>query len=80
MTKARNLSRKNLIVESEKIRALANLKGTSESEAVREAVDFALAAEEIGAAIRALHALGGIDDVFGKLPIEDEERGTSPGS
>jgi hypothetical protein len=73
--------RKNLVVDGEKVRALARLKGTSESEAVREAVDFALAAQEIGDAIRKLHELGGIDDVFGRLPdeVESEEKSAPTG-
>lgn len=64
------LTRKNLMVDDEKVRELARRRGTSESEAVRQAVDHALAAEEIMAAIRELHARGGIDDVFGNLPEE----------
>src|SRR3972149_5911437 len=53
------LKRKNLMVEDEKVRELARLRGVSESEAVRQAVDHALAAEEVMAAIRELHARGG---------------------
>jgi hypothetical protein len=64
------LSRKNLIVDADKVRELAHRQGTSESQAVRQAVDFALMAEEVMAAIRELHARGGIDDVFGRLPDE----------
>jgi hypothetical protein len=64
--------RKNLVVEGEKIRELARLRGTSESEAVRQAVDFALAAEEVMAGIRELRERGGLDDVFGRLPDEVE--------
>lgn len=41
---------------------------TTESEAVREAVDFVRMAEEVMAAIRELHEQGGLDDVFGRLP------------
>ena len=67
------LTRKNLMVHDEKIRELARRRGTSESEAVRQAVDYALAAEEIMAAIRELHERGGIDDVFGNLPDETDE-------
>jgi antitoxin HicB len=37
-----------------------------------QAVDFALAADEIMAAIRELHESGGVDDVFGRLPEETE--------
>ncbi len=68
------LTRKNLVVDAERIRMLAERRGTSESEAVRQAVDSALtddeAADEIMAAVRGLHALGGIRDVFHKLPPE----------
>jgi hypothetical protein len=64
------LVRKNLVVDADKVRDLARSRGTSESEAVRQAVDHALAAEEVMAAIRELHARGGIDDVFGWLRDE----------
>lgn len=64
------LTRKNLMVDADKVRDLAQQRGTSESQAVREAVDFALVAEEVMAAIRDLHEQGGIDDVFGRLPDE----------
>ncbi len=64
------LMRKNLVVDGEKLSELARRRGTSESEAVRQAVDYALAAEEVMEAIRGLHARGGIEDVFGRLPDE----------
>ena len=64
------LTRKNLMADAEKVRELARQRGTSESEAVRQAVEHALAAEEFMATIRELHARGGIDDVFGRLPDE----------
>jgi hypothetical protein len=64
------LARKNLMVDLDSVHALARRRGTSESQAVRDAVDFALAAEEVGAAIRDLHERGGLDDVFGRLPDE----------
>ncbi len=67
------LIRKNLMVDGEKVRDLARLRGTSESEAVRQAVDYALAAEEVMAVIRELHALGGIDDVLGRMPEQAGE-------
>ncbi len=68
------LVRKNLMLDADNVRELARSLGTSESEAVRQAIDHALAAEEIMAAIRELHARGGIDDVFGRLPDElDDE-------
>lgn len=64
------LSRKNLVVDAEKVRALASSRQSSASEAVREAVELALAAEEVMAAVRELHARGGLEDVFGRLPDE----------
>ena len=63
------LKRKNLVVDHQQIEELARRRGTSESAAVREAVAFALAAEEVMAAVRDLHHRG-IDDVFGRLPLE----------
>jgi hypothetical protein len=74
----RKLTRKNLMVENDKVRELARIRGQSESEAVREAVDFALAAERIGAALRRLHEIGGIDDVFDRLPPDGEPDGRAP--
>lgn len=67
------LTRKNLVVDDEKIKELARLNGTSESEAVRQAVDYALAAKEMVEVVRALAERGGVDDVFGRLPDEIEE-------
>ena len=64
------LRRKNLMVDAEKVQELARRRGTSESGAVRQAVDFALAAEEVMAAVRTLHERRGLDDVFGRLPDE----------
>jgi plasmid stability protein len=64
------LTRRNYLVDEAKVRDLAARKGTSASAAVREAVDFALAAEEVMAAIQELHARGGLDDPFGRLPDE----------
>lgn len=64
------LERKNLVVDADKLRELARLRRMSESALVRQLVDFALAAEEVGAAMAELHARGGIDDVFGRVPRE----------
>ncbi len=64
------LTRKNLMVDADKVRNLARRRGTSESGAVRQAVDFALSAEEVMAAMRELHEGGGLNDVFGRLPDE----------
>ncbi len=68
------LTRKNLMLDDERVKELARRRGTSESEAVRQVIDFALAAEEITEIFDELRARGGIDDVFGKLdPIWEEE-------
>ena len=64
------LTRKNLVVDPAKVSGLAHQRGVSESEAVRQAVDYALAAEEVMAAIRELHVRGSIDDLSGRLPDE----------
>jgi hypothetical protein len=73
-----SLVRKNLMVDAEQLRALARLKGTSESAAVREAVTWALAAAELEAAMTQLADAGGIEDVFGQLPDgRDERRGAT---
>lgn len=74
------LIRKNLMVDGDKVRVLAGRRGLSESAAVREAVDVALLAEEFGDAMRELSALGGIDDVFGKMPAEGEHESAERGS
>ena len=71
-------TRKNLMVDAEKVRELARRRATSESEAVRQAVDFALAAEEVMSAVRDLHERGGLDDVFGRLPDEVNAASSTP--
>jgi len=70
------LTRKNLVVDADKVRALARRRGTSDSGAVRQAVDFALASEDVMAAVRELHERGGLDDVFGRLPDESQAAST----
>jgi hypothetical protein len=72
------LSHKTLIVDADKVQELARRRGMSESEAVREAVEFALAAEDVVDGIRELHERGGIDDVFGRLPDEIESPAPTP--
>jgi hypothetical protein len=64
-------TRKTLMVDAEHVRLLAELRGTSESEAVRQAVAQVLLAEETMRAVREIRDEGGIDDVFGRL---DEPR------
>ncbi len=50
--------RKNLMVDAEQLAALAARLGTSESAAVREAVEAALFAEEFATAMTELRATG----------------------
>ena len=56
------LVRKNLIVDDEALRTLARERGTSASEAVRDAVAFALAAQEMVGALKGLHEVGAFAD------------------
>jgi len=72
------LVRKNLMVDAERVKALAQQRGLSESAAVREAVDYALAASEVMNAIRGLHEAGAFAD-FEELyptpsPVANETR------
>ena len=67
------LTRRNYLVDDAKVRELASRRKTSASDAVRQAVDFALAAEQVTAAIRALHARCGLDDPFTRLPDGDPD-------
>lgn len=63
------LVRKNLMVDAESLRELARERGTSESEAVRDAVTYALAAQEMVAALKGLHTIGAFADyeqVYGR--------------
>jgi hypothetical protein len=74
------LTRKNLVVDADRLRALADRRGVSESAAVRQAVDMELLAEEFEEAMRELSALGGIDDVFGKCPPRLIQRSMAAGA
>ena len=56
------LVRKNLMVHPDELRALAQERGTTESEAVRDAVRLALAGQEVVAALRGLHDAGAFAD------------------
>ena len=66
------LVRKNLMVDSEQLRELARRRGTTESAAVRQAIEYALAADEALDALRELRERGGIDDIFHRLPEESD--------
>lgn len=65
------LARKNLMVDAEAIRSLARERGTSESQAVRDAVAFAIAAQEMVAALEGLYEVGAFAD-FEQLFGESE--------
>lgn len=65
------LVRKNLMVDGEALQQLAQGRGTSESQAVRDAVSFALAAHEMVSALQELHELGAFADY--------EQRSGAPG-
>ena len=56
------LVRKNLVVDPDELRAWARERGTSESEAVRDAVRLALAGQEMVAALQGLHDVGAFAD------------------
>lgn len=75
-----SLTRKNLIVDDAKLKSLANRRGLSESATVRELVDLAFVADEIGDVFRELQRRGGVDDVFGRLPAPERQsvKGTRP--
>ena len=57
------LARKNLMLDPERLGELARRRQTSESEAVREAIEHALAAEEISEIVRAFNRRGGVADL-----------------
>jgi hypothetical protein len=74
------LVRKNLIVNADELRALARQRGTSESEAVRQAVRQALAGQEMVDALQGLHDIGAFADyeqLFGSPPAETASPGES---
>lgn len=66
-------SRKNLVLDDAKVKESAEHLGTSESEAVRRAIERELTKAELHEAFRGLHVSGGIDDVFHKLDDEGEK-------
>jgi hypothetical protein len=59
------------MLDQEQVRELARLRGTSESEEVRQAVSQALMAEEVMLAVSEIREQGGIDDVFGRVDPRD---------
>lgn len=62
------LVRKNLVVDPDELRAWARERGTSESEAVRDAVRLALAGQEMVAALQGLHDVEAFADLERLFP------------
>jgi hypothetical protein len=61
------LTRKNLVIDDTKLKRLARQRGKSESATVRELIDFALLADEVGEIFLELQKRGGIADAFGRM-------------
>ena len=75
------LVRKNLMVDADELRLLAEQRGTSESAAVREAVRMALAGQEMVEALQALHDLGAFEDfdqLYGDSPLPESSAPDAP--
>ena len=71
------LVRKNLMVDPDELRALAQERGTSESDAVRDAVRLARAGREMVTALRGLHDAGGVagfERLFPPAHVESPRR------
>lgn len=62
------LTRKNLVVDAETVRRLSARLRTTNSEAVRRAVDTLLLESTVMDAIKRLRSRGGIKDVLGRAP------------
>jgi hypothetical protein len=69
------LVRKHLMVDAEALSELARELGTSESQAVRDAIEIALGRLGVAAAVQELHDLGAFAD-FEQLfpPLESEAK------
>jgi hypothetical protein len=75
------VTRKNLMVDADALRALARRRGTTESEAARAAIAAALAADEMVAALRGLHDLGAFaafEELFAPPEEVVEDGGGAP--
>ena len=70
------IASKRLVLDHERVRELAAIRGMSESAAVREAIEQALGwqrmAEVWEQVAEEISSRGGIDDAFGKLDLERE--------
>jgi len=62
------LRRKNLVVEPVRLKELAVRLRVSESEAIRRAVDLALARQDVAEGLRRLRGLRTLGDVYRCLP------------
>ena len=78
LVSASRLVRKNLMVDDGKLKELARRRRMSESAVVRELVDHALVAEEVGEIFRELQERGGIADAFGKMPAGSGAKDAAP--
>jgi len=58
------LRRRNLIVDDDRLKTLSARLRVSKSEAVRRAVDLALAGEEVAEALRRLRVRGTLEDAY----------------
>jgi len=68
------LTRTNLLLETGKILRLRKaLHSRSNSEAVRRAIDERLAVETGLKALRRLAQSGGLEDVFGRVPVKKKK-------
>ena len=71
------LTRKNLTLDADRLRELAERRGESESAAVREAIEAALFADEFVDILRQLHEAGfalgeAAGDPDEKSPVDDQ--------
>lgn len=75
--KTETIERKNFMVDRYKVRRLRELLGVkSESEAVRIAIDHALAAEQVGTAVEGLQRRGTWVDAYGRIPQRHSSKRT----
>jgi len=70
------LTRKNLMVDAERLKRLAKRLGMNESETVRYAVNQLLLEEALVNAAATIRRHGGLEDVFGRTK-GDDAKGTA---
>ena len=67
-------ARKNLMVDAEQLRRLAQQLGLNESETVRYAVDRLIHEDEVMTSVATIRRRGGLVDVFGRSALPDQAR------